>query len=217
MLDWVRPAAIPDQPDTWDQFLDQFRAEYADMQKGDRARQTIENIKMEKSHIDQYISDFLRLANDASYNMDAAGTCLFFIKGLPRYVGAEVIKANPQNWAALCQAAVDTMAAWNRIQIVFEPYANPQGARPQNANRFGGCQQSWRQNTTTTQVNHNPQFNSSNAPCSHNNVPVPMDLSRARGFQRGAAQGNVVRTQDRDRSQMKCFNCDKPGHFAREC
>ena len=70
---------------------------------------------MEKLHIDQYISDFLQLTNDACYDMDAAGTRLFFIKGLPRYVGTKVIKANLQNWPALRQAVVDATVVWNRI------------------------------------------------------------------------------------------------------
>jgi hypothetical protein len=35
MLDWVCPNAINDNQDTWDQFVDQFRAQYDDTFKGD--------------------------------------------------------------------------------------------------------------------------------------------------------------------------------------
>ena len=46
MLDWAQPLAMADDQALWDQFLAQFRAEYADTQRGDRARETIDNIKM---------------------------------------------------------------------------------------------------------------------------------------------------------------------------
>jgi hypothetical protein len=58
-------------------------------------------IKMKGTDVDQYISDFIRLAVDAHYDLNAEGTRLFFIKGLPRFVGMEVIKVNPQDWAML--------------------------------------------------------------------------------------------------------------------
>jgi hypothetical protein len=101
MLAWVCPNAIDDNQDTWDQFIDQFRAQYDDTSKGDRARQTIETIKMKGTDIDQYISDFICLVTNAHYDLDTEGTRIFFIKGLPRFVGMEVIKANTQDWATL--------------------------------------------------------------------------------------------------------------------
>ena len=72
------------------------------------------------------------------------------------------------------------------------------------------------------------QYNSSNAPHTMNNVPVPMDLSRGcfpphRGGQgQGQFQtrGNIIQLEETN-SQFprvrKCYNCNKPGHFAREC
>ena len=119
MLDWARPLAMADDQALWDQFLAQFRAEYADTQRGDQARETIDNIKMKGIAIDQYISDFIRLAEDAQYDLGATGTWRFFLRGLPEDVGIEVIKANPQDWATLRQMASDATNAWNRINIAF--------------------------------------------------------------------------------------------------
>jgi hypothetical protein len=59
MLDWVRPNQIFDEEATWDQFLAQFRAEYADTQRADRARETIDSFRMKGAAVDQYISDFI--------------------------------------------------------------------------------------------------------------------------------------------------------------
>jgi len=51
-----------------------------------------------------------------------------------------------------------------------------------------------------------------------NNVPVPMDLSRARApnwrYNKQGMQGHVAQT---NRAPLKCFNCRKEGHFARNC
>jgi hypothetical protein len=53
-------------------------------------------------------------------------------------------------------------------------------------------------------------------PCAFNDTAVPMDVGRAHGNRRGRpAFGNVAQTLGRPSG--KCFNCNKPGHFTREC
>ena len=54
MLEWACPLAMADDQALWDQFLVQFRAEYADTQRGDKAREMIDMIKMRGIAIDQY-------------------------------------------------------------------------------------------------------------------------------------------------------------------
>jgi hypothetical protein len=130
---------------------------------------------MKGSAVDQYISDFIRLAEDANYNLDAPGTWRFFVKGLPKFVGVEVIKASPANWAALRQTAIDATNAWNHINLTFGPWMSSSNSNQ----RKGASQQNWRQNTQSTQ-SQRPQYNSSNALRSYNNTNVPMDLSTGR-------------------------------------
>ncbi len=85
-------------------------------------------------------------------------------------------------------------------------------------------------------------YNSSNAPHHMNNVPVPMDLSRGcappnHGWPRNDShqtRGNTTQLkQNQQQSRgnaaqleqgqnpmphiQKCYNCNKPRHFAREC
>jgi hypothetical protein len=77
------------------------------------------------------------------------------------------------------------------------------------------------------------QVNSSNAPPWISNMPVPMDMSnraRALNWRNCQTYGNMAQTDQTygNAAQMdqvpprqwppcKCFNCDKPGHLARQC
>jgi hypothetical protein len=72
-----------------------------------------------------------------------------------------------------------------------------------------------------------PQYNSSNAPRSINNIPIPMDLSqgcfppnRGWGQWRGSIRGNAAQVKETPRVNKRskqCYNCRKFGHFATEC
>ena len=170
--------------------------------------------------IDQYISDFVRLAEDAQYDLGATGTWHFFLRGLPEDVGIEVIKANPQDWATLRQTAIDATNAWNRINIAFGNRFSSIRSRTNQNQRPPSRppQQNWRQNTLSTQAPR-PQYNSSNAPRNYNNVPVPMDTSaRTRSNRRGPSKSNVAQARPSpDLSKVKCFNCDEKGHISRNC
>jgi hypothetical protein len=77
------------------------------------------------------------------------------------------------------------------------------------------------------------QYNSTNAPPSHNNRVIPMDIGRAKGWRTGSAQENATTpvennaTQSSPRSskaplrstkfQGKCWHCNTPGHTWKEC
>jgi hypothetical protein len=92
---WVRNPMVDDNEDTWNQFIDLFKAQYADTQKGERARNSIESITMKNMDIDQYITDFIDLATEADYHLEAEGTKRAFNRGLPRFIGTEATRHLP--------------------------------------------------------------------------------------------------------------------------
>jgi hypothetical protein len=219
---WVRNPMVDDNEATWDQFIDLFKAQYADTQKGERARTNIENIAMKNMDVDQYIADFIDLATEADYHLDAEGTKRAFNRGLPRFIGTEATRRLPRHytWAELIAATIEAVNWAKNITNVWGP---PRTQQTQNRN--------WRRPNTgnplsfqttprpTAQTPTKP-INSTNAPPWMNNTPVPMDTSRAQGrrwtrTRNGGA--NVTQTNRPPREKPKCFRCGSEEHLIRVC
>jgi DNA mismatch repair ATPase MutS len=79
--------------DTWLDFLNAFDAHFLDTQIDTRARMEIENLKMKDNNIDKYVQHFRALAQEANYNLREVSVLMKFLKGLPRGVTVECIKA----------------------------------------------------------------------------------------------------------------------------
>ena len=92
MRAWTVDPALDDNQNTWEQFLDQFRAQYVDTQKGERVRMTLERFTMKALDVNQYVSDFIDLANNVEYHLEAEGTKQMFTKGLGRFIGMETAR-----------------------------------------------------------------------------------------------------------------------------
>ena len=238
-VDWLSrlDPTIDDIEDVWVQFLDAFAEQFQDSQKGERARTGLESIKMTWPLIDQYIQDFEQLAAEAGYTLGDAPTNRYFVRGLVPSVGKDVFKPPPSDdYQVLKKRAIDSVISQKAINQIF-------GRRDNNQmGRFIPEQRQQRNNQNRFQG-----YNSSNAPRRLNDTPVPMDLSRARGFRQGGqraqtrvtqlqdAQGNPIKLPDgyqlisvaqvqngegqqqRHPFQGNCFNCGQPGHLARNC
>jgi len=190
-------------------------------------------LKMKWPLIDEYINDFEKLVRLARYTLGNQETMGFFLEGLPRSIAeAVLIPPVPTTYTALKEKAIQNMQSRQVIEQIFRPRRpnqpgrgnfqgnpnfwshpqnqggyqnNPQTGRPSNAN-------SWRQP---------PPYNSSNAPFSYANRPVPMDLDRSRfpNRGRGNARGCINATQTNPQAVPAglCFQCNQPGHFTQDC
>jgi Retrotransposon gag protein len=70
-------------PQLWEQFLREFTNQFQDTQSSEHAQTRLQSFKMKMPYVDQYISKFEMLAQQAGYvSSDQAVTCLS-LNGLP--------------------------------------------------------------------------------------------------------------------------------------
>src|SRR5258707_1451505 len=145
--------------------------------------------------IDTYISSFEELLCLAEYTAGNNESTNLFLRGLPRSIATEVMKAPfPTRYEEMKQKAIDATRSSQIIQSMFGTQGDSRGsnrgnwqnAPPQGRQThqpFFQCPQQtmrgWTPLDPTT--NHNsirnwtPPVNSLNAPPAFNNCPVPMD------------------------------------------
>ena len=223
MGDWLNGLIMhrDNIPDLWNQFQD--------TQAAQRARNKLRDWKMKGADYDDYIMRFKSLARKANYAIGNKETYNMFLQGLPKPLLCYTLKPPmPLNYN-------DTK---ERVKLLTQGQAVIEGILKKNFTGGTPFQclnnqprqpffNNWQGNNQ--QRSHPQNYNSTNAPPSMNNVPVPMDLSRGhapnnwRGRwngnwrQRGGppARGNV--SAPGYRSSSTCFNCGKEGHYAHNC
>ena len=174
--------------------------------------------------MDQYISLFEELATEADYDLDSKPVMNLFQRGLNNRLNNRIFSFDPQHrdWddlkrhATLASNAEANIRAFNQ-----QPFGrNPGNYKGRQGDRTFGNRPQQR------------QYNSTNAPPSHNNRVVPMDIGRAKGWRTAPAQGNAAAPVESNATQPprsskpsprstkfqgNCWHCNTPGHTRKEC
>jgi len=92
-----------DEEILWTNFGTAFDGTFTNTTKKQKAHATIQQIQMKGDDLDSYIAAFKRLAKEAGYALDAAGTVNIFALGLKRGLMAAILHRDNQP---------DTMEDW---------------------------------------------------------------------------------------------------------
>ena len=196
-----------DIDELWTTFLEEFAQQYTNTQAAERARVALESLRMKAPEIDEYISKFEELCKKAGYTMGNTEVTYLFLKGLPKPILEDVVKG-PQvgSYEDLKDHVIQVTRSQELLHNILKQQGSQTGQTtqpqfiPRPFNNGGFCgpphpdysgyhgnnytlnyQRNNRNSNTNRPFNQggNPQYNSSNTPCSWNNCPVPMDIGRA--------------------------------------
>jgi hypothetical protein len=182
-VDTMDPVA-DNLPEVWDTFLVEFATQFQDSSCEEQAHIDLENCRMRYPLIDEYISKFEGLARIAGYTQGSAKLTHYFLKGLTKSVLEDMMRGDaPTTYVAIKQKAISCTRSQQLLHSLLNRHT-PGGFQGGAFGQFQ-CQQQQRQsffrpnnfnNQRGGQTNGapRPQYNSSNAPCSYNNIPVVM-------------------------------------------
>jgi hypothetical protein len=114
-------AAIHNIPAVWTDFLQEFRQQFTDMQAQHRARQALEDLRMQDRAVDQYIAKFEELARNAGYTAGNEETTFLFLKGLPVGLLKDVMAPPvPVGYQAIKDRTISAVGAQQIVQQLLQ-------------------------------------------------------------------------------------------------
>jgi Retrotransposon gag protein len=105
--------------EVWDTFVQEFNDHFSDSQLQQRARLELDKCKMHFPDVDQYISDFEDLVQQAGYTIGNEETIGFFLNGLTLSILDEVIRAPfPMTYGEYKAKAVEITKGRQMIELI---------------------------------------------------------------------------------------------------
>jgi hypothetical protein len=204
----------------WNGVIGAFNRQYADVLEQEKAQAELgRGLCMQNGDLDGLIMRFEQLVRHANYDVNQPLVLRIFTDALPHAMYEYIFKnIQPRDYEGWREASIQQQKVFVHMKSRLEQF-NPR------KNAMIGVN-SWKGNNYSNNITRWRRPNIPNLP-----DPNTMDLSPGRaqlaqaedyepGRNRYQPPGEVGRRTDTPTGQrkvLKCFNCDKPGHFKRDC
>jgi hypothetical protein len=208
-------------PYLWESIEGAFRRQFANTLEKEQAQNKLrQGIHMKDGKIDEYVAEFDTLVTQAGYKADDAQMLEKFISGLPASLYETIYQLDdPKMYEAWRRAAIKRQEKWLHMQSIkqgrrmLDSFRQASGSRNINLNWFlAPPSRDPNAMDTSARTRVQGHLSLTDDPPEYKEDTKPPFQPRegyhcAQQEHRGG--GNL--------SKVKCYNCDKMGHFARDC
>jgi hypothetical protein len=208
-------------PYLWESIKGAFRRQFANTLEMERAQNKLrQGVHMKEGKIDEYVAEFDTLVAQAGYKADDAQTLEKFISGLPASLYETIYQLdNPKTYEAWHKAAIKRQEKWLHMQSIkqgrrkLDSFRQASGSHNANLNRFlAPPPQDPNAMDTSARTRVQGRLSLTDDPPEYKEDTKPPFRPRE-GYHRVQQEcrggGNL--------SKVKCYNCDKMGHFTCDC
>jgi len=212
----------------WEDFELLFRTAYTDQDAKLTAYQKLNDLRMQGSNIDSYITDFDRLVDEAGYNKFDMGVMIKFKEGLQPSLLREILLHTVP--------APNTLAGWRQKarerQTVYKELKNA-GLHRSHQGGPSNLQKKWAQKLglktyqTPHQWSSQQNLRTPYNPQRSQVVPMDIDAGETGGPSNQGrpppyqGQGGFTQLSNSEKADLiakrACFKCKQPGHISRWC
>jgi hypothetical protein len=171
---------------------------------------------MQNGDLDGFITKFKQLVRHANYDVNQPLVLRIFTDALPHAMYEYIFKnIQPQDYEGWREASIQQQKVFVHMRSRLEQF-NPRKNAPTNFNNWKGNNNAsrWRR----------PNIPNLPDPNAMDLSPGRAQLAQAEDYEPGKNRYRPLEGVDRGtststgpRKVLKCFNCDKPGHFKRDC
>ena len=210
-------------PYLWESIEGAFRRQFADTLEKERAQMQLrQGFKMKDGNIDEYVAKFNLLVDQAGYRADDPQTLEKFINGLPASLYETVYQLDdPKTYEEWRRAAIKRQEKWLHMQSIKQgrnilERFRAGATKPNNLGRFFAPPRPPVPNADAMDTSARSRTQG-RLTMAEDEPPPGYQQDQKPPFPPRDGYHRAQREKRGNTSQVKCYNCDKMGHFARDC